>query len=269
MYSITHPPTEAKATALLRSCVWADGRPRCPRCRTVHVRGSEDRYHCRRCRRKFSLYSGTWLTGCRLSPRTLWKLIWCWQQGYAPGQMAELSGVSPQCVSRILPRLRAHLPRMSPKLAGIVEVDETCVGHTKHGGQRWVMGTILRSSPRKIALRLVADREQETTDRFLLDHVSQRSLVITDGWQAYRHIEEFFGYGHRIANHERGDLGPTNRIESLWSAFDRWRLRQYGTPRRSHLQGIVWEYQARISTPEFFDSPLSFLKNALSAVPRG
>ena len=182
--------------------------------------------------------------------------------------MAELSGVSPQCVSRLLPRLRAHLPRTVQKLTGIVEVDETCVAHHKHGGQRWVMGAILRSAPRKVALRLVMDREQETTDRFLLDHVSTQSFVVTDGWQAYRHIEDFFGYHHRIANHEHGDLGPTNRIESLWSAFDRWRLRQYGTPRRSHLQGIVWEYQARISTPDWFESPLSFLTNALLPVPR-
>lgn len=269
MYSITHPPTEAKARAFLRRCLWPDRRPRCPRCRKTDIRAVDGRYHCRCCRRKFSLYSGTWLKGCQLSPRTLWTLIWCWQHGYGPGKMAELSGVSAQCVSRLLPRLRAHLPREPYTLQGIVEVDETCVGHEKHGGQRWVMGAILRSSPRRIALRLTTDRDQETTDRFLLDHVSTRSLVVTDGWQAYAHIEEFFGYGHRVANHEHGDLGPTNRIEALWSAFDRWRLRQYGTPRRSHLQGIVWEYQARISTPELFSSPLHFLKNTLSSVPRG
>lgn len=268
MYSITHPPSEAKARALIRSCLWPSGHPRCPHCGRQRSRVLDDRYWCRACRRKFSLFSGTWLKHCRLSCRTLWTLLWCWQHGYSPGKIAELCDVSSQCVSHMLPLFRAHLPQRSPVLLGVVEVDETCVAHEKYGGQLWVLGAVQRSAPEKIALRLTRDREQDTTDQFLLDHVSTKSLIVTDGWQAYTHIGEFFGYGHQVAIHERGDLGPTNRIENLWSVFDRWRLRQYGTPRRSHLPELVCEFQARLCTPELFDSPLSFLTNAFSSVPR-
>lgn len=269
MDSITNQPTEAKARALIRSCLWPSGHPICPHCGRQRSHTLGERYWCRACRKKFSLFSGTWLKHCRLSCLTIWKLLWCWQEGYPPGKIAQLSGVSPQCVSHMLPLFRAHLPQESLVLQGIVEVDETCVAHEKYGGQLWVLGAIQRSEERKIALRLTANREQDTTDRFLLDHVSTRSLVVTDGWQAYTHIEEFFGYGHEVAIHERGDLGPTNRIENLWSVFDRWRLRQYGTPRRTHLPGLVCEFQARICTPELFTSPLHFLQNTLSSVPRG
>lgn len=267
MYSIINPPSETKAKAIIRSAIWPNSHPVCPFCKRTNVRTIEDRYFCRKCRRKFSLISGTWLKGCRLSFQAIWKMVYLWQKEYTPGKIAEQADVSAQCVSFWLPRFRDNIKLKISKLSGIVEVDETCVAHKKHGGQMWIIGAIERSKPRKIALYLTTNREQETTDQFLLNHVSQRSLVITDGWQGYTNISEFFGYGHEVAIHENGNLGPTNRIENLWSVFDRWRLRQYGTPRRSHLQGIMCEFQARFCTPEMFDNPLYYLKNSLSAVP--
>ena len=72
-------PSETKIRKQLRKIIFGK-HLFCPRCRSRKVYVSENRYRCQKCRRPFTLLSGTWLKNIKLSLRTLYALLWCWTQ---------------------------------------------------------------------------------------------------------------------------------------------------------------------------------------------
>lgn len=259
-------PSESKLASELSRLVFGR-RPRCPRCGTARVRRSERRYRCPRCRRPFSPKGASWLKGTKLSLRGLWLLVYCWQRRIPFSATLDVTGLSHVTVRRWRRRFQAALDCGSPTLEGLVEVDETFVGRRRTGNQRIVVGAWSRTQ-RKAVLRCVPDREQGTTDRFLLAHVEARgTTVLTDGWAGYRGIDSFFGYGHVTCNHSKWAFGPTNMAENLWSRLDRLIARVYQQARARWLPLLVRELEARINEPSVFESPEAFFKNSTALVP--
>lgn len=258
-------PSEGKCRALVRQSCFGQ-KPFCPRCLSTHVRSSEQRYWCPHCRRKFSLTSATWLKGRKVSYRTIVLLIICWQKKVAFGTTVALSGTSAPTVRRYFRLFRQHLVYTSPVLEGTVETDEAWLGKRRHGNQTMVIGGIERKRGRAV-IRIIPHRDQEWSDRFLLDHVSADAHVATDGWEGYRGIDDFFGYTHEWHIHDQGDFGPTNQIEGLWSRLKRFITRTWDHCWREHLPDLLTEFEARINAPELFTSPRSFLTTCLVVVP--
>jgi len=64
-------PTETKIKKHLKKIIFGKN-VFCPHCRSRKAYVSEGRYRCPRCRKPFSLLSGTWLSGMKLSLRTFW-----------------------------------------------------------------------------------------------------------------------------------------------------------------------------------------------------
>jgi len=52
--------------------------------------------------------------------------------------------------------------------------------------------------------------------------IGSGSFIHTDAWTGYWHLTEFFGYGHKMVNHELRGFDPTNRIENTWIRFRRF-----------------------------------------------
>ncbi len=260
-------PSNAKIHAFLRQCTFG-GRPYCPRCGSSHIRRSESRYRCPRCRVPFSLTSVSWLSGMKLNPRQCWLLLTCWQQRIAFHTTATIAGVSVITVRRWFRRFQHHLVYESPRLEGFIEVDEAFVGRRRFGNQRVVLGAVERHSG-KVIVRMTRNREQETTDRFLLEHVTRTSTVATDQAGCYEGIDAFFGYQHEVCNHSQFVFGPTNHIENIWSRLKRFIRRTYHHYHKEWLPLLLREFEARINTPEMFLSPNSYLQNSLSVVPTG
>lgn len=259
-------PEESKIVAQIRQLIFG-ARPRCPRCGSARIKRSEDRYRCPACRRPFSLTSVSWLKGMKLSWRELWLLLYCWQRRFPFHVVLEITGLSHVTVRRWQRVFQVHLMEESPILSGLVEVDETFVGRRRHGNQRLVIGAWSRTQS-KAVLRCIPDREQGTTDRFLLAHVNTLgTTVFTDGAAGYRGIDTFFGYEHVTCNHSKWVFGPTNMAENLWSRLDRHITRVYHQVRAKWLPLLVRELEARINDPELFYSPEAFLKNSLGLVP--
>jgi transposase-like protein len=258
-------PSDAKIRSLIRRATFGV-RPHCPRCGSGHVRRSEDRWRCPKCRRPFSLTSVSWLSGMKIAPRDLWLLLACWQKRVAFGTAADVTGLSRVTVRRWFRRFRWNFSYESPILEEFVEADESFHGRRRRGAQRIVLGAVERGAWRPV-VRASRKRDQESTDRFLLAHVREGATVATDEAGCYLGIDAFFGYRHVTCNHSKFVFGETNRIEAVWSALKRFIRRTYDHVQAEWLPDILREFEARANAPELFLSPLTFLENSLVAVP--
>lgn len=257
MFNIAKVPSESQIMAQLRAAAFPGG-VRCPKCRRRYHYKVEERYMCKKCRRKFSLKQALGFKGCRLSWQDLWTLLFCWLKQLSFQDAEAVTGLSAPTIRRWYRRFAKVLPEIKHQLSGTVEMDEAFIGKRKFNNQQIVLGALERESG-KTMLDIAADREQGTLDRFLLDHVRAGSLVCTDAYIGYDGITEFFGYGHEVVNHSAGRFGPTNRIENVWMRFRRFIRKVYHHVWREHLPRILREFQARISNPEAFQSPINFL----------
>ncbi len=258
-------PSDAKLRSLFTEATFGV-RLFCPRCQTSHIKRSEGRYRCPKCRKPFSLKSVSWLKYSKLDLRRTWLLVVCWQKRIAFNTTAEIVGVSTITVRRWFRRFQENLVYESPLLKEAVEMDEAFLGKKRYGNQRIVLGAYERKSGR-IVVRMTKYRDQEATDRFLLKHVARNSMVWTDSAQCYEGIYEFFGYIHGSCNHSVFEFGPTNHAECIWSALKRFIRRTYHHFHKEWLPQLLREFEARWNAPRLFISPLSYLKTCLVAVP--
>jgi transposase-like protein len=240
-------PSDAKMRAVLFRATFGI-RPHCPRCGSGKVKRSEARYRCAKCRKPFSLTSVSWLRGTKLGYRDVFVLLTLWQKRVAFRTAVGISGLSHVTVRRWFRKFRTHLVYESPVLSGSVEIDESWLGKKRHGNQTIAIGAIERSSG-KAVIR------------------GKGTKVFSDAWLGYRGIDRFFGYRHSAHIHDRGDFGPTNHIENLWSRLKSFITRTWHHCWREHLPDLLREFEARINAPSLFDSPLGYLENCLFAVP--
>jgi len=262
MSILSQMPSEAKIRSIIRKIVFK-GRLKCPHCNAYKVRSIECRFYCRKCRRKFSLISSSWLSGMKISYTQVWILMSCWQKRLSVLAAEELAGVSHVTVRRWYRRFRNNIPyKRDNKLWGHVEIDEAFFGKRRTGNQRIVIGAYERSTG-KVRLDIIPNRREETTDNFILDNVKIKSTVYTDAWSSYAGIDKFFGYTHEVCNHSQYVFGPTNRIEGVWSNLKRFIRRTYQQVRGFWLPFLLQEYEARVNAPELFSSPLNFLNHSL------
>ena len=259
-------PSEAKIKAILTQSTFGK-RPFCPRCGSSHIKRSEKRYRCPKCRKPFSMTSASWLRGMKISYQELWFLLYCWQKKIPFHLTVEMSKLSHMTVRRWRRRFQEHLVYESPLLKGLVEIDESFIGKRKTNNQQIVLGAWSRRQ-RRVVLRCVSNRDQGTTDRFILRHVTNKETTIfTDSAGCYQGIDTFFGYEHITCNHSIFHFGPTNLIENIWSRFKRFITRIYHHYHKKWLSLLVREFEARINNPELFESPDIYLQTSLYAVP--
>ncbi len=256
MQTIPNLPSEVECQRLLTT--WLMGiRRQCPTCARRCTKGF-GYYWCAQCRRKLRPRALTWLAGSNLPARQLLTLVLCWQQKASPGTVRLCTGLSYPTIRRWYRRFPAHLPQDAAALRGLVEVDEAFFGRQKHRNQAIVVGAVERHTNR-LRLSVVADRQTETLEEFVLGAVTSDSLVHTDAWGGYATLEHY-GLGHEPCNHSRGNFGPTNHIEAVWSSQKRQLRRMYGQIRTEHLPLFLVEWEGRYNYPGLFTCPLTFLQ---------
>ncbi|XP_072379845.1 uncharacterized protein [Diabrotica undecimpunctata] len=137
----------------------------------------------------------------------------------------------------------------------IVEIDESYFFHRKyHRGAyragKWIFGAIERNSG-KMFLTPVAARNEETLLPIISRIILPGTIIITDGWRAYRNIGLLRGgvYEHRTVTHQTHFVNPddnsahTQTIESVWMRSKKKLRRQCGTSRalfQSYLHEFMW-----------------------------
>lgn len=259
MNSLTELPGEQKCRGQLEAIVFGPER-RCPACRSP-LTGGRAYLWCRVCRKKWTAKANTWLRGSNLTYRQILALILCWQRKVPPGSVVATLGLAYPTIARWYERFRDHLPRDQDQLRGLVEADESFHGRKKYCNQLIIMGAIERTSGR-IKLAEIPDREQDSLELFLHQHVHAESLVHTDAHASYFDIE-WYGYGHDISNHSRGNFGPTARAENIWSVSKRYWRRMYGRFIRAYLPGLLTEWEARQNFPQLFTNPFIYFQGSL------
>ncbi len=163
-------------------------------------------------------------------------------------------------------------------LDGIVEVDETLIGHVKPGKRgRGADGKVLiaigievhDSGPRRVWMRRITDASAGTLTDFVLDHVARGAEVHTDAWGGYNDIGRY-RFRHVVTNiSASGDpahvvMPEVHRVASL---LNRWLLgTHHGAVSHDQLDYYLDEYTFRFNRRRSRHRGLLFYRLLESAV---
>ena len=250
-------PSETKIKKYLRKIIFGKNIF-CPHCRSRKVYASEGRYRCRRCRKPFSLLSGIWLKDMKLSLRTFWALLWCWTQRVPVLQTMKLCHVSEKTVRHWFRQFRLHLPEFEAILTGQIQMDEAYF-------KKLSLILAKQVGSRKLAHQVVFRNSVNKGEaaNFLFQFVEPKSQLQTDGSGIYRSIDKWWQVRHKKDIHQKWQFGLTSEIEGLFGNLRTFIRRMYHHVTPEYLPEYVSEFCVRFSSPEIFDSPLSYLKKSI------
>jgi hypothetical protein len=206
----------------------------------------------------------------KLRPRQLFLLIWCWQKRKSVEATVLKTELSYTTVSRWYGRFRQHVPDTAPLLEGIVQADESYFSKKKSKQLKYIVTGAVDPYTGKKALKITGDhdsgRDRDVLEEFIQTVVRPGSLVVTDKWYAYDELP-LLGYFHESHNHSKGDYADTNMAENIWSVSKRHARKLYGGRiLTKQLPDLCREWMARANHPEFFHSPIDFLRFTLCSV---
>jgi hypothetical protein len=235
MYTLNQIPSEAKIRKYLRQIVFG-GKLFCPDCRHTNPLKYEDRYHCRRCKAKFSLTSHTWLANMKLPLVQWWMLLWCW--------------------TKKIPVQQTH------HLTGIVQMDEAFFTD-------WCLMGAKQVGTRKLAWQLIyqSHPQRQHAASFLFEKVQPGAQLWTDGGAIYKNISDYWPVKHVRDVHKKFEFEHTSEIEGIWGNLRTFIRRMYHHVTPEKFPDYVREFCFRFSNPELFDSPLAYAEKTLMLVP--
>ena len=254
-------PSETKIRKQLRKIIFGD-HLFCPRCHSRKVYVSENRYRCHCCRRPFTLLSGTWLRGTKLSLRTIYALLWCWTQRVPVLQTEKICHLTEEAVRHWFRQFRLHLPEFEPILQGQIQMDEAYFRKLS-----LLMAKEVGSN--KIAHQIIFRNSVNRGEaaNFLFQFIQPKSQLHTDGAGIYRGITNWWQVRHRKDIHKKLEFSLTSEIEGMFGNLRTFIRRMYHHVTPEYLPELVAEFSVRFSHPEIFDSPLTFLEKSISSVP--
>ena len=190
----------------------------------------------------------------KLTVRSFLLLLWLYCTHNSVSQAAVTASLNVKTVRGIFKAIRQCMvedildQQQNYKLGGvgeIVEIDESKFGKRKyHRGKRvvgkWVLGGIQRSNGQLFLVECEDNkRDHNTLMRAIIEHVHRGTLIITDKWKGYLHLDKH-GYRHEDVNHSRGFVNPTtgahtNGIEGSWFHAKRHMRRGQGKTRTDSL----------------------------------
>ena len=260
-------PDDAAAEAWFVRSRWPEGA-RCPRCEGENVQEGAKHptmpYHCRGCRKYFSVKTGTAMEASNLGYQTWALAIYT--------LTTSLKGVSSMKLHRDLDITQTsawHLAHRIRKaweedgggpFGGPVEVDEAYIGGLEENKHEWQRASERGERPEKTAVMGAKDRATGQVRaevigqvrggklrRFARQHTAPGATLYTDGASAYLPLGEEFR--HRAVQHSAGTyvIGPahTNGIESFWSMLKRGYIGTYHRMSPKHLDRYVSEFAGR------------------------
>lgn len=254
-------PSDTKIRKELRHIIYGKNL-HCPWCWKRRVVTSDKRYWCKICRRHFGLFSGTWLSGMKLSLRTWYALLWCWTQQVPVQQTQKLCHLSDEGVRRWFRRFRLHLPAIEPILEQTVQMDEA---YFKGMSLLLAKQVNSRNLAHQIIPKTSVDRNDTT--HFLFRHIQPKSRLHTDGAGIYQGIEKWWQVTHKRDIHAKWEFSLTSEIEGMFGNLRTFIRRMYHHATPEYLPEYVSEFCVRFSSPEIFISPFSYVAKTLKPVP--
>ena len=272
--SILHQiPSEAQIKRELRRNLFGK-RIFCPHCGSGQIKKYEKRFHCRTCRKHFSLTSVSWLKSAKLPLRTIWLLLWAWTTKVPIDQAAKLAGVSEVTCRRWYDKFRDNLPKdklENTRLEGTVQMDEAYRGSKNN--KYCLVGAkqkAQKGKKRRIAIKILRKPSVDRRDavEFISQYIVPESVFNTDGAAIYRGINNWWKLDHHYERHNRWEFTLTSEIEGLWGNLTTFIRRMYHHVTADTIENIVEEFLARSMYPEWFYTPSHFLKISLARVKK-
>ena len=254
-------PSEVKIKKHLRKIIFGS-HLFCPVCHKREIYFSDNRYRCKRCRKPFSLLSGTWLKGMKISLRTFWALLWCWTQKVPVLQTMKLCSLSEETVRFWYRQFRLHLPQFEPILEGKIQMDEACFKSLS-------LFLAKQEKSKKLAHQIIFKKSVDKNEaaNFIFQYIKPRSELRTDGSGIYKGINKWWPIKHRKDIHKRFEFGLTSEIEGMFGNLRTFIRRMYHHTTPEYLPEFVAEFCLRFSHPEIFESPLGYLEKTIRPVP--
>ena len=256
---------------------WPDGKPVCPACeKTEHYYlKSQRRWKCKDCGRQFSVKLNTifedspigldkWLVA-------IWMIANC-KNGVSSYEIHRAIGVTQKSAWFMLHRIRLALKETDGGQIGgghqgthprsACEADETFVGgkvKNMHRQRRidleaqkskglknetkTIVAGILDRAKGKVRAEVVSDRQQDTLDKVIRQHVKLGSIVYTDDHVGYDNLRSRFNHtklNKKVDGYVRGRI-HTQGIENFWALLKRGLSGTYVSVEPAHLFRYVDE----------------------------
>ncbi len=246
---------------------WPNGIT-CPRCNSDKYTfiSTRQTWQCKACKKMFTVKLGTvledspigldkWLTA-------MWLIVNA-KNGISSYEIHRAIGITQKSAWFLLHRLRMAMQTGTfEKLSGQVEADETFVGgkaKNMHASKREakiqgrgpvgkaiVMGLLERHG--NVKAQTVSDRQRETLQAVVKEHVEPGAELFTDALESYTGLDA--EYVHQVINHaEKYVEGQvhTNSIENFWSLFKRCIGGTYVSVEADHLTRYLDEETFRFN----------------------
>lgn len=247
---------------------WANGTfcPHCGEAENVHrlggKAGEQGMWHCRSCRRKFSVTVGTVFERSHI-PLPKWllavDLMAASKKGVSAHQLHRMLGITYKSAWFMAHRIREAMKEGAwpGPLGGsgkVVEADETYIGRKKGMEVR-------RSAAHKLAVMSLVERGGKVRSfkvdggvtsgsvrKVLSEQVDKASVLMTDDAGYYKKAGKQFA-DHQSVNHSAEEyvrgLAHTNTIEGFFSIFKRGMKGIYQHCGEQHLKRYLTEFDFR------------------------
>ena len=220
---------------------WSDGNARCPECDSsdVILMAKYQRYHCKECRKQFSIKLGTIFEKSPL-PLSKWlPVMWLMcnaKNGISSYEIARSIGVTQKTAWFMSHRIREVMRTGTfKKLSGTVEADEVYIGGSRSNWSNSKRANTPMNRDHKIPVaafverggevvaNVINDATEETIKGEVRKNVEPEAVLYTDQSNVYRGLGS--EYWHATVNHSqseyvRGDVS-TNTVEGFFGLFKR------------------------------------------------
>ncbi len=265
--------TEEACEDYLIAWRWPEGF-RCPRCDCAD--GVRLRYRrqiqCRACKYQASATAGTALHKSKVGLKK-----WFWaiflvarhKKSISALQLQRDLGIgSYRTAWLMLQKIRSCFGEGGNfPLKGLVEVDETLVGakrrgdpnHKDPGHKAIVIGAVQLGDETArghrwcgIRLRRIPDFNKSSIGPFVIDFIANGSHLLTDGWQAYAHLEKT-GYtrsqtvSRKLDRNRLFEINPMPHIHLLFSNLKTWLRGRFHGVSNKYLPLYLDEFAYRVN----------------------
>ena len=262
-------PDDKAAEKWFKEIRWPNG-VRCAHCESDNVQENAKHptmpYHCRSCRKYFSVKTGTAMQSSKIGFQK-WALgIFLFQVGLKGESSMKLHrdvGITQKNAWHMAHRIRETWNTSESLKSKTTEVDEAYFGGkegNKHASKKLNAGrgtvgktAVVGARDRKrgqIAAEVVPDTRQETLQEFVEYHTKKGGTLYSDDAQAYDNmgwIDKHESVRHSVGEYVRKQA-HVNGMESFWATMKRGYHGCYHRMSPKHLHRYVNEFAGRHNT---------------------